>query len=151
MSVLMFVDPPLYVPVVLRGPRDDAAEQFEAAMRHYRDGNYAEALAGLRVADEMRPDAPKTRFFIAVCLLLTGQNTEAAAAFEQTIALGESAYVEESHFYLAKALVRLGRLPAARRELQRTIARHGGLEQEARELSSQLDVYISGKDRSPDD
>ena len=150
MSTLVRVEPPLYVPVVLRAPRDEAAEQFEAAMRHYRDGNYTEALAGLRAADEMRPDAPKTRFFLAVCLLLIGQNTEAAVGFEQTIALGESAYLEEAHFYLAKAFLRLGRLPAARRELQRTFARGGGLEQEARTTLSQLDAYIAQRDRPPD-
>jgi tetratricopeptide (TPR) repeat protein len=150
MSTLVHVDPPLYVPVALRGPRDEAAEQFEAAMRLYSAGDYAGALSGLRTADELKPGAPRTRFFLAVCQLLIGQNTEAAAAFEQTIALGDSPYLEEAHFYLAKALLRLGRLPAARRELQRTVERHSGLEQEARQLIVQIDALAAGKDRPPD-
>jgi TolA-binding protein len=150
LSVLVRVEPPLYVPVALRGPRDEAAEQFEAAMRLYRGADYAGALVGLRAADEMDPDRPRTRFFLAVCQLLLGQNTNAAASFERTIALGESPYLEEAHFYLAKAWLRLGRLPAARRELQRTIARQGGLEQEARQLVTQIDTLAAGKDRPPD-
>lgn len=150
MSALVHVDPPLYVPVALRGPRDEAAEQFEAAMRLYRTGDYAGALEGLRAADVVNPDRPRTRFFLAVSQLLLGQNTDAAASFERTIALGESPYLEEAHFYLAKAWLRLGRLPAARRELQRTIARHGGLEEEARQLIVQIDALAAGKDRPPD-
>jgi len=149
-SALVHVDPPLYVPVALRGPRDEAAEQFEAAMRLYRAGDYAGALEGLRAAEAMNPDRPRTRFFLGVSQLLLGQNTDAAASFERTIALGESPYLEEAHFYLAKAWLRQGRLPAARRELQRTIARHGGLEQDARQLIGQLDVLAAGKDRPPD-
>lgn len=150
MSVLTRVDPPLYVPVALRGPRDEAAEQFEAAMRLYRAGDYAGALEGLRAADAMNPDRPRTRFFLSVCLLLIGRNGEAAEGFERTIALGESPYLEEARFYLAKAWLRLGRLPAARRELQRTIARHGGLEDEARQLIVGIDALAAGKDRPPD-
>lgn len=150
MSTLVHVDPPLYVPVALRGPRDEGAEQFAAAMRLYSAGDYAGALAGLRAADELKPGAARTRFFLAVCLLLGGRNTEAAAAFEQAIALGESAYVEESHFYLAKTLLRLGRFAEARRELQRTIARQGGLEEEARQLIAQIDALAARKDRPPD-
>jgi hypothetical protein len=150
MSVLVHVDPPLYVPVALRGQRDEAAEQFEAAMRLYRAGDHAGALAGLRAVDEMDPDRPRTRFFLSVCQLLLGQNSAAAAGFERTIALGESPYLEESHFYLAKAWLRLGRLPAARRELHRTVARHGGLEQEARQMIAHIDALAAGKDRPPD-
>jgi tetratricopeptide (TPR) repeat protein len=150
MSALVHVDPPLYVPVVLRGPRDEGAEQFEAAMRLYRTGDYAGALEGLHAADAMNPDRPRTRFFLAVSQLLLGQNSDAAASFERTIALGESPYLEEAHFYLAKAWLRLGRLPAARRELQQAIARHGGLAEEARQLIAQIDALAAGKDRPPD-
>jgi tetratricopeptide (TPR) repeat protein len=151
MSALAHVDPPLYAPVALRGPRDEAAEQFQAAMRRYSAGDYAGALAGLRAADTLKPDAPRTRFFIAVCQLLIGQNAEAADGFERTIALGDSAYVEDARFYLAKTFVRLGRLAEARRELQRTIRLGGGLELEARDMLNQLDAFTSRTERPPGD
>ena len=143
LSVLARVAPPLYVPVALRGPRDEAAEAFDAAMRLYASGDYAGAVPGLRTAAGLRPDAPQTAFFLAVCQLLIGQNGEAAGGFERTIALGESPYLEEAHFYLAKAWLRLGRLPATREELRKTVDRHGRLEPEARRMLTQLDALAA--------
>ena len=140
LSVLARADPPLYVPVALRGPRDEAAEAFDAAMRLYAGGDYAGAIPGLRTAAGLRPDAPQIAFFLAACRLLTGEVSAAALGFERVVALGESPYLEEAHFYLAKARIRQGRLPAAREELRKTIDRHGRLEPEARRMLTQLDA-----------
>jgi TolA-binding protein len=140
LSVLARVDPPLYVPVALRGPRDEAAEAFDAAMRLYVGGDYAGAIPGLGTAAGLRPDAPQIAFFLAACRLLTGEVSAAASGFESVIALGDSPYLEEAHFYLAKARIRQGRLPAAREELRKTVDCHGRLEPDARRLLAQLDA-----------
>ena len=150
LSVLARVEPPLYVPVALRGPRDDAAEQFDAAMRRYVSGDYAGAIPGLQAAAELKPDVPQTTFFLAVCHLLTGQTDAAAAGLGHTIALGDSPYLEEAHFYLAKARLRQGQVPTAREELRKTIDCHGRLEPEASRLLGQIDALPSGKNRPPD-
>lgn len=140
LSVLARVEPPVYIPAALRGSRDEATEQFDAAMRRYVDGDYPGAIPGLQAAADLKPDAPQTAFFLAVCRLLAGQTDPAAAGLERTIALGDSPYLEEAHFYLAKARLRQGRVAAARGELQQVIDRHGRMEDEARRMLTQLDA-----------
>jgi len=149
LSVLARVEPPVYIPAALRGPRDEAAEHFEAAMRRYVDGDYAGAIPGLRAAADLKPDAPQVLFFLAACQLITSEIDAAAAGFDRTIALGDSPYLEEAHFYLAKARLRQGRAAAARGELQQVINRHGRMEEEARRLVGQIDAIWTKQDRPP--
>jgi TolA-binding protein len=149
LSVLARVEPPVYIPVTLRGPRDEAAEKFDDAMRHYVEGDYAGAIPELTAAAGLNPNAPRIAFFLAICDLLTSRLDTAIAGFQKTIARGESPYLEEAHFYLAKARLRQGDVRAARSELLHTIERQGRLEAEARRLVSQLDRLPAGKDRPP--
>ena len=107
-------------------------------MRLYAAGDYAGAIPALRAAAALKPDAPQMSFFLAACQLLDGDTKAAAAGLERTIALGESPYLEEAHFYLAKAWLGLGRVPDARDHLRRTIDLRGRLEQDARRLLAQL-------------
>jgi len=149
LSVLARVEPPVYIPAALRGSRDEATGQFDAAMRRYVGGDYAGAIPGLRAAADLKPDAPQVLFFLAACQLLTGEIDAAAAGFDRTIALGDSPYLEEAHFYLAKARLHQGRVAAARGELQRMIDRHGRMEEEARRLLGQIDAISTKQDRPP--
>ena len=150
LSVLARVEPPPYVPLTLRGGRDEAAEAFDAAMRLYAAGDYAGAIPGLRAAADLNPEAPRTLFFLAACLLLTDDTGAAADGFERAIALGDSPYLEDARFYLAKARLRQGRVTAARDELRQVASLRGRLEQDARRLLGQLDALAAGKDRPPD-
>jgi len=140
LSVLARVEAPIYIPVALRGPRDEAAERFEAAMRHYVNGDYAGAIPVLSGAADLNPNATHVVFFLAICHLLTDRVGAAIEGLQKTIALGESAYLEEAHFYLAKARLRQGDVQAARRDLRQTIERRGRLEGDARRLLAQLDA-----------
>jgi tetratricopeptide (TPR) repeat protein len=147
LSVLARVEPPVYIPLTLRGPRDEAAEKFDAAMRRYADGDFAGALPGLASAARLNPKAANAVFFLAVCQLLTDRPEDAVEGFQRTIALGESPYLEEAHFYLAKTRLRQGDVAAARQELERTIRRRGRLETEARTLLAQLGPITAGEDQ----
>jgi tetratricopeptide (TPR) repeat protein len=109
------------------------------------DGDYAGAIPGLRAAAGLRPDAPQYAFFLGACQLLTNQVDPAVADFQRAIALGESPFLEEARFYLAKARLRQGNLPAARDELARTIERRGRLEEDARQLLAQVNALIAAK------
>jgi hypothetical protein len=149
LDVLARVDAPIYLPLALRGPRDEAAERFETAMRRYVDKDYAGAIPDLRAAAGLNPAAPHAMFFLAICQLLTGQIEPAVGGLQKTIALGESPYREEAHFYLAKARLRQGRLRDARDELLSTIERRGRLEGDARQLLTQVNALLAGRDRSP--
>jgi hypothetical protein len=134
LNVLARVAAPPYAPATLRGPQDDAAAKFGAAMRLYVKRDYAGAIPGLAAAAALRPDVPHYAFFLAVCDLMTDRVEPAVTGLQQTIAIGESPYLEEAHFYLAKARLRQGDVRAAREELELTIERHGRLEADARKL-----------------
>ena len=149
LSVLARVEPPVYVPMTLRGPRDEAARRFDDAMRRYMEGDYEGAIPELTAAAGLNPNAPRIAFFLAICDLLTGRLDAAIDGLQKTIALGDSPYLEEAHFYLAKARLRQGDIRAARSELLQTIERRGRLEAEARRLVAQLDTHLAGKDRPP--
>jgi TolA-binding protein len=148
LSVLARAEAPAYLPATqLRAAPSEAAERFDAAMRRYVDGDYAGAIPGLRVAAGLRADAPQYAFFLGACQLLTDQIDLAVADFQRAIALGESPFLEEAHFYLAKARLRQGNLPAARNELARTVERRGRLEKDARHLLAQVNALIASKNQ----
>jgi tetratricopeptide (TPR) repeat protein len=133
------VRPPEYRPPVLRGVEDDATQRFRAAMRHYIRGDYATAIPGLRAASKLNPQASDISFFLGICYLLTDQTDAAIKQLRRTAALGDSPYLEETHFYLAKCSLRKGDLRAARNELEKTIRLRGEHEDEARELLEQVE------------
>ncbi len=150
LTTLARVDPPPYIPGMLRGPLDAGAESFDAAMRQYVNGHYRAAIPGLRAAATARPDVAQYLFFLAVCQLLDDQITAAIGGLQKTIALGESPYLEDAHFYIAKARLRQGNLDAARKDLLRAIEQHGMLERDARVLVAQIDALTAEKGRPPD-
>ena len=78
--------------------------------------------------------AANVNFFFGICLLVTDQTNEAIRHLGHTVTLGETPYLEESHYYLAKAYLRQSGVSAARRELEFVVALRGDLESEAQRL-----------------
>jgi TolA-binding protein len=132
------VRPPAYKPVVLRGAEDEAHEAFRKAMQYYVKGDYVNATPGLRIAVKASPRTARFGFYLGACYLLTDQTDLAVESFHRTISLGEPAYSEPAHFYLAKAYLRKKNIPAAENELEATIQIHGNNEGEARKILRQL-------------
>lgn len=131
-------EPPLYIPRPLRGAVDEAIERFRAGMMLYQEGDYAGAVPALQSAAELNPQGANIRFFLGICFLLSGQTDEGIAELKKTIALGESAYLQEAHFYLAKGLLRQGRVKEARQELKAAVESGGPLGEESARLLNQL-------------
>ena len=140
LTELAHVLPPGYTTAVMRGVPDDATRRFREAMQRYVRGDYAGALSGLRAAASLDADAPDIAFFLGICSLLTGEPEAAIAQLRRTIALGESPYLEEARFYLAKAYLRRGELQAAESELRKTVQLRGDREKEARELLQNVEA-----------
>ena len=138
-SMLSEFEPPLYIPPSLRGAVDEASERSRAGMMRYQAGDYAGAITVLRSAAELNPRGAMTRFFLGICFLLSGQTDEGIIELKKTIDLGDSAYLEEAHFYLAKGLLRQGHVKAARRELRAVVESGGRLEEEAARLLLELE------------
>lgn len=141
LAALAVVQPPAYAPVLLRGAQDEARRRFRDAMLHYAEGEFSGAKMGLESAASLDPTAPDIAFFLGICALLTGQPTAAIEQLRRTIALGESPYLEEAHFFLAKAHLKAGELEAATSQLEAAIRMRGDHEREARALLQRLEAF----------
>jgi cytochrome c-type biogenesis protein CcmH/NrfG len=140
------VDPPRWEPVRLRGPQDEAARRFGEAMKRYGQGDWNGALPGLREAARLDPKSPATGFYLGACALQAGRTGEAIGSLARTVALGDTPFVEEARYYLAKAHLRSGDVAAAREELRKVVAARGERREAARDLLSRLDAVTA---RSP--
>ncbi len=112
------IEPPIYLGVELRGAPQRADSLFDAAMTAYAAHDYAAAASGLEQALSAGVDSAPSLFFLGASRLVTDQPDAAAAAFRGVIALGESPYLPEAHYYLAKSLLREGKADVALRELR---------------------------------
>ena len=134
LAELAHFDPPPYTPAVMRGVQDEATRKFSAAMKQYQQGRYDLAIPGLRQAAKLNPEDPGFIFFLGISQLLSGNTDEGVAALQQCIALGDTPYVEEAHYYLAKASLQKGDVTAAEKELQAVVQLKGSLLSKAQEL-----------------
>lgn len=140
LAELAQVVPPVYTPVVLRGVPDEATRRFREAMEHYAKGDYRAAIPGLRAAARLNPQAAHIGFFLGACHLLVGDTDAAISELRRTVALGDTPYLEDAHFYLAKAYLRQTNLNAARNELEAAIRLHDERENEARHLLARIEA-----------
>ena len=127
------VDPPAYVASRLR-TADEATARFAEAMAQYQRRDWAAAISGLQAASTLDPGAAHIAFFLGVSHLLDGQPRLAIDELGRTIELGDSPYLEEAYFYLAKAHLHTRNIDAAITALERTIQLGGERAPEARQL-----------------
>jgi tetratricopeptide (TPR) repeat protein len=132
-------EPPRYEPLTLRGAPDESTERFRQGMERYRKADYEGAVVDLRAAAELDPDAAHIRFLLGISQLMLGQDSDAIDRLRATIELGDSPYLEEAHWYLAKAFMRRKDLGAAESQLQRLIQLGGSWSGEAGQLLMQVE------------
>ncbi len=132
------VEPPLFVAPTLRGKDDDAARRFRQAMEPYGRQDYRQAILELRLAAPLDRKAPEPHFYLGVCELVLGQTDDALSDLREVVALGETPYLEEAHFFLAKALLAKEDLRGATEELYVTIRLAGDRLAEARRILDQV-------------
>lgn len=138
LTELAQVRPPKYMPVVLRGPKDEAMQAFQRAMVHYQKAEYRQAIPGLRAASGLDPKAANAHFFLGICDLITGETDTAIQSLRKTVSLGDSPFLEEAHFYLAKAYLRNGDINHAQVELEATLRLRGDLDADTKQLLDRL-------------
>ena len=129
---------PRYQPLRMRSssPRQAA---FESAMGPYLAGRPTDSIAGLRAVVERHPDFAPPRFYLAACLLNTGDTAGARQEFTRLIALGDGVYLEESLYLLAQAELLAANPGEARRRLERVAALKGVRSTGALQLLNKLD------------
>jgi len=134
-ELLARIEPPEYE-AVAAGAKSSPG--FRAAMEHYRKRDYAGAILGLRAATQAQPQSVEAQFYLAICLLLTNDRLAGIQELQTVIAAGDTPYLEQSHFYLAKALLGDRNISAAERELRKIMEMHGQLEKQAQVLKAQI-------------
>jgi len=133
-ALLARFEPPEYEAAA----NSDSLPEFRAAMDQYRKRDYAGAAARLRAAVEAHPQSVEARFYLGICLLLTADRPGGIQLLKDVTASGDTPYLESARFYLAKALVGEGNLPAADLQLRVIVEMHGNLEQQAQRLHAQI-------------
>jgi hypothetical protein len=110
------------------------ATPLTAYLRH----DYAAAIPVLRGAVARQPDSIEPRYYLGICYLLTGDRANGVQELRAVIAAGDSPYLEEARFYLAKGLLGEGDAAGAQRQLEDVLAMHGTLEKQAAALLAQI-------------
>jgi anti-sigma factor RsiW len=131
-------DPPPFSAVKLRGPAQPSESAFQQAMENYTRRDWPACESALIAVSAQYPQTIKARYYQGVCALLANHPAVGEAALRDTIAAGATPYLEEAHFYLAKALLSRADAEGARAELRKTIAMGGDLEQPAIALAARL-------------
>lgn len=140
LAELARIEPPRWTPTRLRGADSEAGRRFREAMELYAKGERSAALPALREASRLDPQASHVSFYLGACALLAGHRAEAVDSLRRVVALGETPFLEESRFYLAKAYLGGGDIAAARTELQATVKLGGPRLDEARKLLEEVET-----------
>jgi tetratricopeptide (TPR) repeat protein len=111
-------------------------------MAMYREGRYEAAIPGLIAASGADRSHAGSRFFLGICLSMTGKPERASEVFREAAAIGDTPYLESTNFFLAKSHLRLNQPDSARRELEKVIGMRGDLEADARKLLAELQKIV---------
>lgn len=113
--------PPVYLGVSVRAASEQGTRMFATGMRAYTDARYTDAVTDLRGARSSGVQGPAATFFLGASLLMLGDATSAVEELARVIAMGQTQYRAEAHYYRAKALLRLNRRSDALTELEQAI------------------------------
>jgi len=111
---------------------------FQKAMQRYARQDFAGAIPELRAAANAMPGFIAARFYLGICLLLTGDRISGIQELRAVIEAGGTPYQERARFYLAKGLIAEHDVSRARTQLESLIAQHGELEKQATALLAQI-------------
>lgn len=132
MELLARFEPPSFQPGA------GESSQFQRGMQHYQARDYAGAIPDLRAASDAQPDSIETRFYLAICLLLTKDRASGIEELKSVIAAGNTPYLERARFYLGKGLLAAGDVRGADVQLRIVAAMRGALEKQAEALLGQI-------------
>ncbi len=135
-------DPPLFIQSETRAvptPDPGSEASFRQAMEHYNRGAYPAALAILEPLRAARPGVAKFDFFAGLCRLLAGDPAGSLDPFDAIIRTMDPSYFDEAEFYKGIALLRLGRIDAARSQFARLSEMFSPMSGRAREMVGRIE------------
>jgi anti-sigma factor RsiW len=125
LASLADLEPPLYVPLLLRGQDGRRDAHFDRAMARYAQNDYRGAAQGLRELVRGPDAATELLFFLGVSELAAGDTETALSTLGSCAARGASPHEAAARYYLAQAHMVKSDPEAARAEL-RAVERLGG-------------------------
>ena len=137
LTQLAMVEAEPYLPSRLRGEQTSSKARFEAGMQKYVDRDYKGAIEDLAEATRLDPGLDTANFYLGVSYLLEEMPDEAISRLAK-LASPQSAYEEESHWYLAKAYLKKTDVAQAMTQFDAVISMNKGYSSEARDAMQQL-------------
>lgn len=131
---------PEYNGIAVRASADAADSAFSAAMAIYARGTFKEAADALRSARAVGADTVTTTFFLGASLLMADRPSDAAEELGRAGRMGPTPYSAESHFYRAKALLRLDNKEEALSALAAAAAIHSSIRAHAQALADSVEA-----------
>jgi len=131
-------DPPAWPDVRFRDAAPPEEASFRSAREAYLNHDWKLCTSSLANAAVPSRHAVEAEFYLAICRLSGGDAPGAASALRHVISAGDTPYLEEAHYYLAKSLLAQNDSAGARRELSDTVALHGDLEDQAAALLARI-------------
>jgi TolA-binding protein len=135
-ELLARIEPPDYE--ASAADRAEGAREFRSAMEPYQKHDYVRAVSGLRTVVQAHPQFIAARFYLGICLLLSGDRASGIQELQAVIAAGGTPYLERARFYLAKALLGTHNINGADVQLRVIVEMHGNLEKQAQVLHAQI-------------
>jgi hypothetical protein len=133
-SAVARFEPPPWAELRFRSRSTPVSVPVERARSLYAAHNYAGCAEALQAAQQ----SPANLYHTGICLVLAGRTNDGATALRDTIAAGDTPFLEEAHFYLARSLLLNHAAAEARKELAKVVAMHGDLETSAHDLLESL-------------
>ena len=146
------VIPLAYRPSVLRGSHEDSAERFRQSMESYVKHDYRQTVAGLSNIPVAVPGNGKpeehvsdagVQLYLGISQLMLNQNVDAIRSLRRAAAYGDTPYLENAHFFWAKALIRQKQYGEAAERLKRAVQLKGDRQAEAQHILEQLKTPAS--------
>jgi hypothetical protein len=113
---------------------------FQDAMAAYREKRYADATKLLESVVTATPEASEPNFYLGICRLIAGYPSEAVEPLKVALSPRGGPLIQASHFYLAKAYLRLDDLAKAEGQMQAAAAMPGRLTGQARSIADRIHV-----------
>ena len=115
-----------------------AQDYFTGGMSQYVDRNYETAADLLGEAVRLNPDSSEASLYFGICKLLLGKPEDAVLPLQSAAREKKPNISQASHFYLAKAYLKLGKRTEAEEELRASANIPGRLTAESNALILRL-------------
>lgn len=131
---------PGYNGIAVRGTTEATDSLFALAMKSYQARDYPKSAKQFATARSAGADSVTTTFFAGIGHIMAGDAAGAATELRRSAAMSHSGYTSESHYYLAKAFLTLGKREDAMRELAMAAEGESAIQASARLLADSIKV-----------